>query len=165
MLKQKRNALFNTIILSALGFIAVGCGSKVGGTYTFSQTGSSVNSACSAVTLNLTSNSNQVSANGSNGNCTEILTGYDNGNGTITVQSLSMTVVNSNQQYGNNQQYNNVNSNSSCIYTGTLNVSGNSVSGNLTSNANQGQSQTGSYGYNNYQSTCGTVYITGTKNN
>ena len=156
MLKQR--TLFTSIIMAALTLGAVGCGSKVGGTYTFNQTGNSVNSACSSITLNLTSSSNQVNANGGNGQCTETLTGYDNGNGTITVQSLTMTLMNNSNSNGY--------SNQSCIYTGMLNVSGNSVSGSLNSQSNQNQNN-GSYTYNNYSNTssyCGTLSITGTKN-
>ena len=149
MLIQKRS-LFPSIVTAALILGAAGCGSKVGGTYMFSQTGTSLNTACSTITLNLTSNSNQVSANGGNGTCTETLTGYDNGNGTITVQSLTMTVINS--------QSNNGVTNQSCIYTGTLNISGNAVTGLLTSQSNT------SYSYSNFQSYCGTLNITGTKN-
>jgi hypothetical protein len=154
MLKQKRS-FYVSIVMAALTLGLVGCGSKVGGTYTFSQTGQSVMSGCSTVTLNLTSNSNQVSANGSNGQCTEMLTGYDNGNGTITVQSLTMTLTATssynNNNYGNQTQV--------CTYTGTLNVSGNVVTGQLQ--AAQSASMYGS----NYQSSCSPITINGTKNN
>jgi len=149
MLKQKRS-LFISIVFAALTLGLVGCGSKVGGTYTFSQSGQSVNSACASMTLNLTSNSNQVSANGGNGTCTETLTGFDNGNGTITVQSLTMTLINNSQQMGMMP--------TSCIYTGTLNVSGNQVSGMLTVQ----QSYSGMQSSNMYS--CGPLQITGTKN-
>jgi hypothetical protein len=149
MLKQKR-ALSISIVIATLGL--VGCGSKVAGTYTFSQSGMS-NTACSNIVLNLTSNSNQVSANGSSGTCTETLTGYDNGNGTITVQSLTMTTIQGQTQQYPYNNYNNM-SNQSCIYTGMLTVSGNVVSGTLMVQ-NTGM---------NYSNNCGTLTINGTKN-
>ena len=155
-MKNQKVSFARSFIMTALTLGVVGCGAKVAGTYMFNQTGTSINSACSTITLNLTSNSNQVSANGSNGACTETLTGYDNGNGTITVQSLTMTVVNS-----GTTTYNNTYSNQSCVYTGTLNVSGNQVSGSLTSTS----SGTSGTTYNNSYSYCGTVQIQGTKSN
>ncbi len=145
---------FGSISAIAFGlFFAVGCGQRIGGTYMLTQQGQQAQSLnCSQITLNLTSNSSQVSGTGSNGTCTEQFTGLDNGNGTITVTSLSM-MANPN---GGAQTYNNQYGQSACMYSGTLNVSGNSVSGTLTSNNSGGSG----YGY----SYCGTLTITGTRN-
>jgi ABC-type oligopeptide transport system substrate-binding subunit len=109
MLKNKKSIL-NSLMVVGLSIAAVGCGSKVAGTYSLSQTGNSYYTQCSAVSLNVTENSNAVTATGSNGTCIENLSGIDNG-GTITVSSFTISLTNS---YSNSMPQ--------CSYTGTLTV-------------------------------------------
>ncbi|MBC7395915.1 MAG: hypothetical protein H7333_00605 [Bdellovibrionales bacterium] len=142
MTKTKKNF----VSISALVFglvLASGCGQKVAGTYTLSQSGQQAQMMnCSQITLNLSSSSSQVQASGSNGTCTESLTGTDLGNGTIQVTSLTMM--------GNGSYNQNTSGMPSCVFSGTLTVTNNQVSGMLNS-ASSGN------GY------CGTIQITGTK--
>jgi len=127
---------------------AVGCGSKVAGTYTLSQTSNGGLTQCNSVNLSMSENSNTVSGTGTSGTCTETLTGTDLGNGTIQVTSLTLTLVNSGYGgYGSNQ---------SCIYTGTITVNNNVVTGTLTSSTVST--------YSNYGAYCSpTITISGSK--
>ena len=161
MSNTKKNFVSISMITFGLIF-AVGCGQKIGGTYVLTQQGQQAQSLnCSQINLNLTTlSNNQVQATGSNGTCSETLTGTDNGNGSITVTSLTMMNPQSYMSNGyGNQNYGNQNyggQSSACVYSGILNVSGNTVSGMLTS------TNTGSSGYG--YSYCGTLNITGTRN-
>ncbi len=133
------------ILFSVVGLAmvvgSVGCGSKLGGNYVLTQSGGALTSystnsaACSQIQLAITDNSNQVSANGQNACFNESLSGVDNGNGTMTV-TLIQTPIPQSGYTSYSTPY---------TYTGTLTVSGNAVSGTLTS----------SYG---------TLVIQGTKN-
>ena len=89
MTKTKKNFVSISALVFAL-VLASGCGQKVAGTYTLSQSGQQAQMMnCSQITLNLSSSSSQIQASGSNGTCTESLTGTDLGNGTIQVTSLT----------------------------------------------------------------------------
>ncbi len=115
-------SLFATLILMA------GCGSKVAGSYSLTQSGLSSYSssgACSIVTLSITENSNAVSANGSNSCFVENLTGTDLGNGTIQVTSMTIVPTGTSSGFGSYS--------TNCTYTGTLSVVNNVISGTLTS--------------------------------
>ncbi len=113
--------------------IASGCGQKVNGSYNLSQSGSQFSNstngaACSQINLNLTSNSSQVSATGSNTCFTETLTGVDSGNGVITGATLTLIPV---PQTQNSYSYYSGSSTTGCIYTGTLTIANNVVTGTL----------------------------------
>jgi ABC-type oligopeptide transport system substrate-binding subunit len=145
---KNKKSIIKSLTVAMLTLAAVGCGSKAG-TYTLSQTGNTYYAQCSSVTLNLTDSSNNVSASGSNGICTENLTGTDNGS-SITVTSLIISMTST---YTTMPQ---------CTYTGILTVSGNTFTGTLTST---GSTSTSTYngGYNS--SMCMPLTVQGTKTN
>jgi hypothetical protein len=149
---KNTKSIIKSLTVAMLTLAAVGCGSKTG-TYTLSQTGNSYYSQCSSVTLNLTDSSNNVQATGSNGICTEQLTGTDNGS-SITVTSLMITMTNT---YSSMPQ---------CTYTGILTVSGNTFTGTLTSTGSTSTaSYNGSYNNSYNSSMCMPLTVQGTKTN
>ena len=133
-MSMKSVPVLSMSVLSLSLLALVGCGQKVAGSYSLTQSGSQISSsvngaaACSAVTLPLTSNSSSVTATGSNSCYTESLTGVDSGNGVITNVSLSLVPV---QTTGSSYTYYSGAASVACIYTGTLTVTNNVVSGSL----------------------------------
>ena len=141
---MKKNTIIKSLTVAFLTLASVGCGSK-SGTYTLSQSGNSYYSQCASVSLNLTDSSNTVQATGSNGVCTETLSGTDSGSA-IVVTSFIITMTST--TYSSTMPQ--------CTYTGTLTESGNTFSGTLTS-------ATTSSSY--YSSMCTPITIQGTKTN
>jgi ABC-type oligopeptide transport system substrate-binding subunit len=131
MMMMKKKTILSSLFVAGLSLVAAGCGSKIAGTYTLSQSGTSaLASYCSNVTLTLSENSNTVSGTGSSGQCTETLQGTDAGSGVIQVTSFTETLISSGTYGGGYNQ--------SCVYTGTLTVNNNIVTGtlNATSSGN-----------------------------
>ena len=129
------------------------CGQKIAGNYSLVQTGGyqtgAYNASCSQISLAITDNGGAISATGSNACWTENLIGSESNN-IITVTSLTQIPVSS-----TNSAVSTISNN--CMYSGTLTVSNNVISGTLTSVANTG--------YNVGYSFCGTITVNGTKTN
>ena len=150
MNKETQNLLKRSmLLLLPVALLTLsGCGQKVAGGYNLTQSGGQMqysygaSTSCNQISLTFTENSNQVMATGSNACFTETLVGSNN-NGSIQVTSLTLTPVSTSGGYSGGY---------SCIYTGTLIVQNNIVTGTLT------PSQSGTCG--NYPLT-----ISGTKVN
>jgi hypothetical protein len=138
----------------AVGLLLGGCGQKIAGTYNLIQSSSSGYAtsygtnqvACEQISLNISESGSAVSASGSNTCWTETLTGTESG-GVIQATLIEIPVTStgtSTSYYGSSQ---------GCIYTGTLTISNNVITGSLE-NSTSG-----------YAGLCTPITINGTKTN
>jgi hypothetical protein len=159
-MKKLNQMMLGTVAISLL---AIGCGKGISGTFKVLQSsvGGNLSGNCanSQLDLNISENGNAISGSGSNSCFSSVtLQGTDDGDGHVTnviymFTLASQTGTNNNMNY----PYNN-NSNSSCIYTGSLNLSDKVISGSLN------QQQNGNSNYNNSYNFYGcptSVYING----
>lgn len=139
-MKKQKKILSGLFTLASISAILMGCGSKVTGTWTVTQQGgafSTGNPACAQITLNMQENGNNINGNGSNACGTETLIGTIS-NGVITVTSLTFipSTGGGASQYGYNS-YGNNSYGMNYTYQGTLTISGNTITGQLTGNGGQ----------------------------
>jgi hypothetical protein len=130
---NKRSTILTLFAISALTLVSTGCGKKITGNYSLVETqAGAVQNASSCMTLpttlNLTENGTAMSGSSASSCYSQTMTGTDAGN-QITGVSLTLTPLTQAQP-----QYNlgTTTSAQPCVYTGTLNVNSNQISGTLT---------------------------------
>ncbi len=157
----------------ALGLVTIavtsaGCGQSISGNYTLNETLANsqlTSTTCqsSTATLNLVSSNNNVNGSATNTCFTETLVGTQSGNQitgitwTLIPSATSMTTT-----------YGSTSAQTSCVYTGSLNVSQGELSGSLTlssSTPTTTTSTTTSPYYNNtaYSYCASTIVVAGSQ--
>lgn len=168
---MRSNKIFNLASVCALALFAISsCGQRVNGNYVLTQSGLQYanQAGCQQISLAINESGGQVSGSGSNQCFTETLMGTSN-NGVIQATITITPTYNNNSQTGQTSYYNS--QSVSCMYTGQLTISGNMISGTLSSssggyNSNNGYN-TGYNGYNSgsYSYGCGgSIQVSGTRN-
>ena len=133
---KTKKVVTTVLILSTLALFGTGCGKNRSGSYTLNETLSTVTTTATCqqgqATFNIVDNGTTINGSASNSCFIQTLTGTDAGN-QITGVSLTLAPISNTTSYGGYPSgYGAQQPQQNCIFTGTLNVVDNQVSGNLT---------------------------------